>query len=185
MDDGKGLVELLCLRLGLPAPVYGPLSGDPVFHPGRGTRVSAGDRISGRLGELHPRLAEALDLRAERVVLAELAIAGLAGGRLTDARGETPSRFPTVQRDLAVVVDEDRPAAGVAASVRARAGALLRTVELFDIYRGRPLGDTEKSLAWRLTFGSDDRTLTESEVDEAMAAVAAGLATDVGGRVRS
>ncbi len=185
LDDGKGLVELLCHRLGLPAPVYEPLTDDPVLHPGRSTRLTAGEGVSGRLGELHPRSAADLDLRTDRVVLAELAVAGLAGGRLTDARGATPSRFPSIQRDLAAVVDELRPAAAVAASIRAHGGTLLRGVELFDIYRGRPLGDADKSLAWRLTFGSDERTLTESEVDDAMTAVAAGLATDVGGRLRS
>jgi phenylalanyl-tRNA synthetase beta chain len=185
LDDGKGLIELVCHRLGLPAPVYEPLVDDPIFHPGRSTRVTAGDGISGRLGELHPRMAAQLDLRVDRVVLAELAVAGLAAGRLTDARGATPSRFPAVQRDLAVVVDERRAAAQVAASIRARAGSLLRAVELFDIYRGRPLAETEKSLAWRLTFGSDERTLTETEVDDAIDAVATGLGADVGGRLRS
>ncbi len=185
LDDGKGLVELLGHRLGLPAPAYAPLIDDPIFHPGRSARVTVGAGMSGRLGELHPRLAAALDLRPERVVLAELAVARLAAGQLTDALGATPSRFPAVERDLAVVVDEARPAADVAASIRSRAGALLRGVELFDIYRGRPLADREKSLAWRLTFGSDERTLTEAEVDDAVGAVAAGLATDVGGRLRS
>lgn len=185
LDDGKGLVELLCHRLGLPAPAYEPLTDDPIFHPGRSARVTAADGVSGRLGELHPRMAAALDLRPDRVILAELAVAGLAAGRLTDARGATPSRFPAVQRDLAVVVDGSRPAATVASSIRAHAGALLRAVVLFDIYRGRPLADAEKSLAWRLTFGSDERTLTETEVDDAMAAVAGGLAVDVGGRLRS
>jgi phenylalanyl-tRNA synthetase beta chain len=58
-------------------------------------------------------------------------------------------------------------------------------VTLFDVYRGRPLGDGEKSLAWRLTFGADDRTLHEAEVDEAVAAVSTGLGSDVGGRLRS
>ena len=185
LDDGKGLVELLCHRLGLPAPVYERLPDDPIFHPGRSTRVTAGDGVSGRLGELHPRVAMALDLRADRVVLAELAVAGLAAGRLTDARGATPTRFPEVQRDLAVVVDEACPAATVATSARRHGGPLLLALDLFDIYRGRPLADGEKSLAWRLTFGSDERTLTESEVDEALAAVAAGLSSDVGGRLRS
>jgi phenylalanyl-tRNA synthetase beta chain len=185
LDDLKGLVELLCHRLGLPAPGYEPLVDDPNLHPGRSARVTAGAGLSGRLGELHPRAVAALDLRADRVILAELAIAGLAAGRLKDARGATPSRFPAVQRDLAVVVDEGRPAAMAAASIRTHAGSLLQALDLFDIYRGRPLDDAEKSLAWRLTFGSDERTLTESEVDDAMAAVAAGLATDVGGRLRS
>jgi phenylalanyl-tRNA synthetase beta chain len=185
LDDGKGLLELLCHRLGLRAPAYEPLTDDPNFHPGRSLRATAGNGISGRLGELHPRTVARSDLRVERIVLAELAVAGLAAGRLTDARGATPSRFPSVQRDLAVVVDETRPAAAVAASIRAHAGALLRAVELFDIYRGRPLADAQKSLAWRLTFVSDERTLTESEVDDAMAAVAIGLAADVGGRLRA
>jgi phenylalanyl-tRNA synthetase beta chain len=185
LDDGKGLVELICHRLDLPAPVYEPLTDDPTFHPGRSTRVTAGAGLSGRLGELHPHAAAANDLRADRVVLAELAVAGLAAGRLTDARGATPSRFPAVQRDIAVIVDEARPAAAVATSIRRHAGTLLQALDLFDIYRGRPLADAEKSLAWRLTFASDERTLTEAEVDDAMAAVAAGLARDVDGRLRS
>ena len=57
--------------------------------------------------------------------------------------------------------------------------------ELFDIYRGRPLADADKSLAWRLTFVSDDRTLTEAEIDEAITTVADGLARDVSGRLRT
>ena len=92
LDDGKGLVELLCHRLGLPAPAYEPLTDDPNFHGGRSVRVTAGEGVSGRLGELHPRTAVALDLRVERLVLAELAVAGLAAGRLTDARGKTAAR---------------------------------------------------------------------------------------------
>ena len=185
LDDAKGLVELICRGLSLASPEYAPLTTDPNLHPGRSARVSAGGALSGRLGELHPRTIAALDLRVERVIVAELAIAGLAAGRLTDARGATPSRFPTVQRDLAVVVDDPLPAARVAASIRDRGGTLLQALELFDIYRGRPLGDGEKSLAWRLTFASAERTLTESEIDDAMAAVATGLAADVDGRLRT
>jgi phenylalanyl-tRNA synthetase beta chain len=185
LDDAKGLMELLCRHLGLPEPVYEPLANDPNFHPGRSARVRAGSGLSGRLGELHPGTIAALDLRADRLVVAELAIAGLASGRLSDARGATPSRFPAVQRDLAVVVAEGRPAAAVAAAIRGHAGELLRSLELFDVYRGRPLAEADKSLAWRLTFASDDRTLTESEVDDAMTAAAAGLARDVDGRLRA
>ena len=185
LDDAKGLVELLCRHLGLPEPVYDRLDGEPNFHPGRSVRVTAGGALSGRLGELHPSTRAELDLRADHVVVAELAIAGLAAGRLSDARGATPSRFPAVRRDLAVVVAENLPAAAVAASIRGNAGELLRSLELFDVYRGRPLAEAEKSLAWRLTFASHDRTLTESEVDDAMAATAAGLARDVDGLLRA
>ena len=185
LDDAKGLVELLCRQLGLPDPAFAPLAGDRNLHPGRAARVTAGSGLSGRVGELHPATIDALDLGTDRVIVAELAIAGLASGRLKDARGATPSRFPAVRRDLAVVVAEDRAAATLEASIRANAGPLLHALELFDIYRGRPLAGTEKSLAWRLTFSSDERTLTEAEIDEAMVAVAAGLGRDAGGRLRS
>jgi phenylalanyl-tRNA synthetase beta chain len=137
------------------------------------------------VGELHPEAVAALDLRAERVVVAELAVAGLAGGQLVDARGATPSRHPSVQRDVALVVRADVPAGDVEAAIRRHGGPLLRAVALFDIYRGRPLDDAEKSLAYRLTLRDDERTLTESEVDSAVAAVVAGLADDIGARVRT
>jgi phenylalanyl-tRNA synthetase beta chain len=90
-----------------------------------------------------------------------------------------------VERDLAVIVTADTPAAAVEASIRRHAGPLLRAVTLFDIYRGRPLGEEEKSLAYRVAFGADQRTLVETEVDAALAEVTAGLAGDVGGRLRT
>ena len=76
-------------------------------------------------------------------------------------------------------------AAEVDASIHGHGGELLRAVALFDVYRGRPLADEERSLAYRLAFGADERTLTEGEVDAAIAAITAGLAADVGGRLRT
>jgi phenylalanyl-tRNA synthetase beta chain len=185
LDDAKGIIELTCRRLGFAAPTYAPLTDDPTLHPGRAARVVAGDDVAGRVGELHPETVAALDLRAERVLIAELAVGGLGGGSLVDARGGTPPRHPAVQRDVAVVVTADVPAADVESAIRRHGGPLLRAVALFDIYRGRPLDDAEKSLAYRLTLRDDERTLTESEVDSAVGAVVAGLAADLGGRVRT
>ncbi|HEY4634223.1 MAG TPA: hypothetical protein VIH00_09925, partial [Candidatus Limnocylindrales bacterium] len=184
LDDAKGLVELLAHGLGRPAPRYAPLGADPVLHPGRAARV-VGDDVRGRVGELHPSLIDALELRADRVIVGELAIAGLSGGTPAVPRGATPPRHPAVERDIAVVVAESRPAAEVEAAIRRHAGQLLARVRLFDIYRGRPLAEDEKSLAYRLEFQAPDRTLTESEVDAAIAAITAGLATDVDGHLRT
>ncbi len=191
LDDAKGLIELVCRRLGFAMPRYEPLSDDPNLHPGRTARVAvpapAADGtflVAGRVGEAHPALLDRLDL-AGPVILAELAVAGIAGGSLSAPISATPSRQPAVERDLAVVVDEGRPAAAVRAAITGSAGPLLESVELFDIYRGRPLGETEKSLAWRLRFRAADRTLTEGEVDEAIAAVTGALESAVGGRIRS
>jgi phenylalanyl-tRNA synthetase beta chain len=186
LDDGKGMIELLAERLGFARPQYEPLRDDPNLHPGRAARVSVDDLLAGRVGEVHPAVVDALDLRAPaRIIVAELAVAGLSGGVVSTPRVSTPSRHPTVERDLAVIVTTDTPAAAVEASIRRHAGPLLRAVTLFDIYRGRPLGEEEKSLAYRVAFGADQRTLVETEVDAALAEVTAGLAGDVGGRLRT
>jgi phenylalanyl-tRNA synthetase beta chain len=184
LGDAKGLVELIAARLGQPDATYEPLTDDPTMHPGRAAIVRCGDVVVGRLGELHPVVLQQLDLRADRIVVGEVSIAGLAGGRLVDAPVRTPSRHPNVERDVAVVVSMSRPAAAVADAIRRHGGPLLRSLRLFDRYQGRPLGDDEVSLAFRLVFGDDDRTLTETELSSAMESITAGLASDVEGRLR-
>ncbi len=185
LDDLKGLVELLARRLGLPAPVYARLRDDARLHPGRAARIRAGGAIAGRAGEVHPAVLEAFGLRAERVLVAEIAIAGLSGGSPSVPRVTTPSRQPTVERDLAVIVNVDIEAGRVAESIARHGGPLLQSVTLFDIYRGRPLTDEERSLAYRLAFGAPDRTLTEEEIERAVTDVTRGLVDDVGGRLRA
>jgi phenylalanyl-tRNA synthetase beta chain len=185
VDDAKGVVALIARRLGLAAPSWEPETGEPLFHPGRTARVAAADGIAGIVGELHPDVLESSEIRAERVIVAELSIAGLGAGRLVAVRTVPPARYPPVERDVAIVVASDRPAAEVGASIRRHAGDLLRGVSLFDVYRGVPLGADEKSLAHRLTFQAADRTLTEPEVDAVVATIAAGLERDVKARIRT
>ncbi len=185
LADAKGVVELLAGRLGLPRARFEPLADDPILHPGRAARITAGTGIRGRIGELHPSLVEELDLRAERIIVAELAISGLSGGSPSVPRAVTPSRHPAVLRDLAVVVAESTPAATVADSIASHGGRLLDDVVLFDIYRGRPLRDDQKSLAYRVTLGHPDRALTEDEVEGIIAAITTGLASDVDGHIRT
>jgi phenylalanyl-tRNA synthetase beta chain len=189
LDDGKGILELLGRELGLADPSYESLTNDPNLHPGRAARVSfdtaSGESgLVGRVGELHPALLESLDLRTERVIVAEVAVAGLSGGSPAPVRAVAPSRVPSVERDLAVVVADDVPAAAVAATIRDRAGGLLTDLRLFDVYRGAPLPDDRKSLAWRLTLQATDRTLTDAEVEAVVASVSQGL-EDIGGRLRT
>jgi phenylalanyl-tRNA synthetase beta chain len=183
LDDAKGLVELLADELGLAAVTYEPATAGYPFHPGRAAIARAGDALVGRLGEAHPELIAALDLRAGRYVVAELAIAGLAGGQLPVVRSRPVSRHQAVERDLAIVVPEARPAATLASTIRAAAGDLLIDLRLFDIYRGAPLAADEKSLAFRLRFQAG-RTLAEAEVEATIAAVVDALRAG-GARLRT
>jgi phenylalanyl-tRNA synthetase beta chain len=183
LDDAKGVLEVLGVALGLPPLTFeSDVSGHP-FHPGRAAIVRAGDALIGRVGECHPGLLADWDMKATRVVVAELAIGGLSGGQLSAVRARAVPRHPAVERDVAVVVPVERAAADVERIVRSAAGPLLADARLFDIYRGAPLAATEKSLAYRLTFQAD-RTLTEAEVDEAVASVVAALSAG-GARIRS
>jgi phenylalanyl-tRNA synthetase beta chain len=188
LDDAKGLLELLCARLNCSEPTYRADTRGFPFHPGRAFSVSdrSGDGIlEGRVAELHPDVLAEWDLRSGRIIGAELAIRGLSEGTLPETHVSPMPRFPEVERDLAVIAAETRSAAEVQACISRHGGDLLRRVRLFDLYRGAPLAADEKSLAYRLAFGSSDRTLTEGEVDGAMAAIRASLEKDLGAHIRS
>jgi phenylalanyl-tRNA synthetase beta chain len=188
LDDAKGIVELLCQQLHLPAPAYSADTRGYPFHPGRALVAesrSETESLGGRVAELHPDVLKAWELRTSRVLVAELAMRGLESAVSGRVHVEPIGRFPVMERDLAVIVDVERAAAEVEAVIQRHAGDLLRQQRLFDLYRGAPLGADEKSLAYRLVFGASDRTLNEAEVDSAVAAVRAGLEKDLGAHIRS
>jgi phenylalanyl-tRNA synthetase beta chain len=190
IDDAKGLIELIARLIGASRPVYEPLASEPMLHPGRSARalalgVDGSVAISGFVGELHPRLVDASDMRTDRLVVAELSVTGLGGGSLPGVRSVPPARFPSVDRDVAIVVGSNLTAAAVEAAIRAAGGSLLTEATLFDVYRGRPLGDNERSLAYRLRFAAPDRTLTEAEVESAVAAIVAAIESHLDARIRT
>jgi phenylalanyl-tRNA synthetase beta chain len=187
LSDARGLVEAICRTLRLPAPECTPDPRGFPFHPGRAMLAvsRAGERIlAGRVAEIHPEVTQKLDLRAGRVYVAELAYSDLDASAPAAVHVDPIPRFPEVERDLAVIVPEDRPAAEVEKCIRRHGGALLRRLTLFDLYRGSPLAASEKSLAYRLVFGAD-RTLTEEEVEASSAQVQKGLAAELGARLRT
>ena len=156
----------------------------PVFlHPGRGAVVRlAGEQI-GVVGELHPRIAASYDLTAPVAVLE------LDAGALLDAAPGRPqytafASFPPVSQDLAVIVDEAIPAKTVVAAAKAGGPALLKGVRVFDVYTGEGLGEGKRSLALRLTFRADDRTLTEEEATAARQKILGALEKEVGAVAR-
>jgi phenylalanyl-tRNA synthetase beta chain len=185
VDDAKGVIELLARLLGAGEVTYDRLDDEPLLHPGRSARVHAGETVTGVVGELHPRVLQEAGLRLDRLVVAELSIRGLGGGQLAVTPAAAPPRFPSVERDLAMTVTDEVEAGAVAATIRDAAGPLLQDARLFDVYRGRPLAEAERSLAFRLRFGATDRTLTEAEVDDAMGAIVAAVQGRHEARLRS
>jgi phenylalanyl-tRNA synthetase beta chain len=136
----------------------------PFLHPGKSAAVVAGGVALGVVGVLHPRVAQVLDLPTE-ITLAELDFWGV--GQYRPARfGVRPlPRFPSVTRDIAMVVDEDFTADAICHEVRALAEPLIESVRLFDCYQGAPIPPGKKSLAYSIAYRAPDRTLTDDEVN--------------------
>ncbi len=187
MADVVGLVEWLTERLGIGRLERSATEAWPgIEHPGRiaALRATASGLVIGRAGELDPRYLAAADVRAERVAFALLELDALADAAPSGIRLSAIARQPAVERDLAVVVDDERPAGEVEAVIREAGGSTLTEVALFDRYEGPPLAAGEVSLAYRLRLQAD-HTLTEDEVDGIVATVVAALGSRVGARLRS
>jgi phenylalanyl-tRNA synthetase beta chain len=178
--DLKAQVEALLALAGARAE-FRP-DARPFGHPGRSASVWRDGAMIGWVGHLHPGLAKALDLDGE-VVGFELDLAAVAG-RAVPRAGEL-SRFPSVRRDIALVVPESTPWAALEASLQAVLGGLLREVRLFDRYVGPGLESGSKSLAMGLILQDVSRTLTDRDADQAVATALEALARDCGARLRS
>jgi phenylalanyl-tRNA synthetase beta chain len=137
--------------------------GHPFLHPGRAARIFAGETELGWLGELHPLVARAWDIEAPAAAF-ELDVDLVVAEAPEVPHYRDVTSFPAVRQDLAVVVPDDVPAATVLDTVRRAAGALLESVEVFDVYRGAQVGEGRVSLALHLAFRAPDRTLTDEEV---------------------
>ena len=176
----KGVLEALAAQLGTDVEVT---SGDePFLQPGRSGRVLVAGEDAGWIGEIHPLVCREWDLEGAagfEVNLAPLVAASPYGRESY----EDVITYPAVHQDVAVVVDETVPAAQVRAAVLEGGGELLRSAQVFDLYRGEQLGEGRKSLALGLTFRAADRTLTDEEVAERRSAIEAAV-EKIGGSLR-
>jgi phenylalanyl-tRNA synthetase beta chain len=164
----------------------GLVQAAPYLHPKRCARVVCGfQRAVGVVGELHPDVVRDLDLVGRPVVLVLSAASLLAAAA---DRGQRPAaalpRFPAATRDLAVVVSESVPAGEVAGALAEVAAGLAESVRLFDIYRGAPVPEGHKSLAFHVTYRDPSATLTDKRVDETHAKVSAQAEARFGAAVR-
>ena len=189
LDDAKGAIGLIAELLASSEPAYTALTGEPLLHPGRSASVESRSRagdlaIAGVVGELHPAVAEAWELRG-RVIVAELSIQGLTAGTLPIVRAVPLPRFQPIERDLTIDVPDAVPAASVAAGIQTAGGETLEAATLVGTYRGQPLGPDERSLTYRLRFGAADRALADAEVDAAIGTITGALAAQLGARIRA
>ena len=156
-------------------------SAHPALHPAQTAAIHDRDEPVGLLGALHPRVRRELGLPLP-VFVFEIALTALAAARVP---GYVPvSRFPSVRRDIAVVVDDEIGAGPLLDAVRRNAPATLNDSAVFDLYRGEGIDGGRKSVAIGLIFRSDSRTLDDVEVDGLVESIVTGLEAEFGAELR-
>lgn len=179
----KGEIEAFLRGMNVPEARYTAEKHDPTFHPGRCARVSVGGVDLGCFGQIHPLVARSYGIDGE-IFAAELNFTALLSLQLPEKTYTPLPKYPAVTRDIAVVCGEAVTVAALSDCIRTAGGKLLRSVELFDIYRGKGIASGSKSAAFRLTLRADDRTLTDADSDGVVSAVLAALEKELNAKLR-
>ncbi len=184
---GKGIVEELLEQLRVPKVRFRVAEGEgyDFLQPGRAAEVLSGGTVLGWVGEIHPEAREAMNIN-QIVVAFELDLDKLIKGAHNQENYHEFSPFPAVQHDLAIVVPDEVTCEDLLQRITSAGGKLLENVRLFDVYRDPiRVGVGKKSMAFSLTYRSDDHTLTSDEVERAHGKIVTKLCKATGGEVRS
>jgi phenylalanyl-tRNA synthetase beta chain len=179
--DLKSDVEALLALAGDPAELRYTPAGHGALHPGQSARIERSGALVGYLGALHPAVSRERKL-ALPVYLFELDLDSVQAGHR--AAFKALSKFPTVRRDVSLVVDESVTAQAIRHCVGQVGIHVLENLELFDVYRGEGIDSGQKSLSLGLTFQDSSRTLTDAEVDQGVDQIVASLRTKFGAILR-
>jgi len=178
--DAKGVVEFLLLKCGFQAS-FVP-GQDPGLFPGRQAEIVVGETMLGVVGQLHPSVARAFEIEPDTQVI-ELDVARMMDFAHEIAEYEPLSRFPSSERDLALVVDDAVTYESVVEIVQGF--GLVAQTSLFDLYSGEQVPAGKKSFAVRLLFQAPDRTLTDTEVNDVLQKILVRLESRLGAVLRS
>ena len=154
------------------------------LHPGRSAKILIGkDRIAS-FGEVHPEVLENYGI-GEKVYYAVIDIEKFAKYGKNNKKYTPIPKYPAVERDIALVVDEDVEVGQIESVISKKAKNILERAELFDVYRSDKLGENKKSVAYELIFRAQDRTLTDDEIKNTMEAITKELQTILGAELRA
>jgi phenylalanyl-tRNA synthetase beta chain len=175
--DIKNDVEVLLA----PAQVRVEPAPHPALHPGRSARVLLNESEVGWIGELHPWWQQKYELPAP-LVLFEMDAEPLLGRNLPQYA--EVSKFPPVRRDLAVTVDEKVAVQSIVDGLNRSKTAIVDAISVFDVYRGKGIENGKKGLAFRVLLQDTQKTLTDAEVDAALADLRRVLEHEYGAKLR-
>lgn len=185
--DIKGVVESLLNGLHVEQVAFKPVQ-HTAYHPGRVAAVTVNGVNVGILGQLHPLVVKRYEFKAGEnwpVLAADFDLDALLAQAPDGHVVSSISRFPPIQQDIAVIVDEAISADQVQALIWQTGKPLLTGVSLFDLFRGEQIGAGKKSLAYSLTFQAEDRTLTDKDAAKQQQKIVLRLERELGAKLRS
>ncbi|MBS1807875.1 MAG: phenylalanine--tRNA ligase subunit beta [Acidobacteria bacterium] len=181
--DFKGALEALAESLNLPKIFFTPVHAIPYLHPGRAAVISLGNESVGQAGQLHPHLMARYKFK-QPIFVAELNFGILLKAEAREARYQPLPRFPTVMRDIAILVDRSINWAEIEGTIRSLEIPQLENIRLFDLYAGKELPNGKHSLALSLRYRAADRTLTDADINEMQELVVTTLREKFGAELR-
>lgn len=183
--DVKGYVESILALLNIKENRYRFVANENYthLHPYQSADLYIGNAKVGVVGALHPTLSKAYDFISTPYVV-ELDFSALTNVKTSEAKMETISRFPSVSRDLALVVDASVTSESVITGLKRAGGKLVTSIKLFDVFTSALLGENKKSLALSVTLSAADRTLREEEIIEVMDKLINVATTKLGATLR-
>ena len=149
------------------------------MHPGQTAEISVNNDIVGLIGKLHPTISR------EDVYVLEINLDKLLTKKTGKMKFKEISKYPTISKDLAMLIDKNISADEIAKTIKKAAGSLLTNTEVFDIYEGANIPEGKRSIAYSLLFGANDRTLTDEEVNSVMEKLIETIQNKLGAELRS
>lgn len=181
--DLKGMTESLLDSLNVHSRTWHADAGEPFLHPGKSATIRCGEANLGVLGEVHPQVLANFDIDLP-VYLLDLNLPAVFAAA-DKTRGFQPiSRYPDVYRDSAFLLDEATTAEQVFAILEKAKGRDVEEIVLFDLYRGKGIPEGKKSLAIRVRYRSQERTLTDEDISQAHGKIVAALGRELGAGIR-
>lgn len=180
--DAKGIIEELLANLRVTR--YTVEAGTHyAMHPGKTALFKKGRDVIATVGEVHPAVLSAYGI-TKPVYIFELDATTVMKYMAKDLKYKALPKYPATSRDLAMLVDVDVNAADIEKAMTKAAGQNLTQITLFDVYTGKQVEEGKKSLAFSLTFQSNDKTLTDTEIDPAIEKIVAKLQKDFNANLR-
>ena len=178
----KGVLEALFDTLGVASQIEYRQAEIKDMHPGRTAEVLLNGEVIGFIGQVHPMVQKDLDIKETYVF--ELSFKALAEAEVAPISYQMIPRFPSITRDIALVVDTDTKAGDIQSIIVEAGGTLLKEVHLFDLYEGEKMEAGKKSIAYSLKYFDPERTLTDEDITKAHDKVLEAVKEKAGAELR-